>query len=91
MNGPHLSAKAAAAYALAKCGYLKALNAELVAKCEKVITWLDRLAATAEQAAKDDRFPSLQEARLADAKNYRAVANDIRAVVAKAKAKGAAA
>jgi len=68
---------------------IQAAAPELLAKCEKTIAWLDRLAAAAEQAAKDDRFLSLQEARLADAKNYRATANDIRAVVAKAK--GAAA
>ena len=57
----------------------------LLAKCEKIIAWLDRLAATAEHAARDDRFLSLQAARIADAKNFRATADDIRAVIAKAK------
>ncbi|KKL85718.1 hypothetical protein LCGC14_1951910 [marine sediment metagenome] len=64
----------------------------LLAKCEKVIAWLDWLANHAEsRAAKNDRFPSLKETEIADAKNYRATANDIRAVVAKAKGEGEAA
>ena len=64
---------------------LIAVAPELLGKCEKVVAWLDRLASHAEaNAAKNDRFPSLKEAEIADAKNYRASAKDIRAVIAKA-------
>jgi len=58
----------------------------LLAKCEKIVAWLDRNAAKEEQAAaKEHQFISLKDARLADAKNYRATAADIRAVIAKTK------
>lgn len=59
---------------------------ELLAKCEKIVAWLDRNAAVSEQESeKENRFLSLKDARLADAKNYRATADDIRTVIAKAK------
>lgn len=57
---------------------------ELLAKCEKVVAWLDRLAERSEQSAKDKRFLTLAEAHAADAKNYRSTADDIRAAIAKA-------
>ncbi len=60
--------------------------AALLAKCEKIVAWLDRLANHAEaNVAKNDRFPALREAEIADAKNYRASAKDIRTVIAKAR------
>ena len=58
----------------------------LLAKCEKIVAWLDRLAADAEaSAATNDRFDTLKVANIADAKNFRLTANDIRTVIAKAK------
>jgi hypothetical protein len=57
---------------------------ELLEKCEKIVDWLDRLAAKAEMEAKDTRFASLSAACAADAQNYRKTAADIRIVIAKA-------
>lgn len=59
---------------------------ELLAKCEKVVSWLDRMSESSErEAAKHtEQFPSLSEAFAAEAKNYRATAKDIRSVIAKA-------
>ena len=64
-------------------------NARLIAqapamaeKLDKVATWLERLAESAEQAAINHReFQSLAEAERADAKNYRATAKDVRRVL----------
>ena len=50
---------------------------------ERVAAWLDRLADNAErQAATNERFRSLHEACVADARNYRATARDIRRAIA---------
>lgn len=57
---------------------------DLLAKCEKIVAWLDRLAAKAEREAKDCRFITLKEAYEADAKNYRATAADVRTAIAQA-------
>jgi vacuolar-type H+-ATPase subunit E/Vma4 len=57
---------------------------DLLEKCEKIVRWLDKLAARSEESTKDRRFVSPSEAHQADAKNYRATADDIRAVIAKA-------
>jgi hypothetical protein len=60
---------------------LKASNALLIAKLEKVCAWLGRLAANAETAAKDTRFASLAEANAKDAKNYRLTITDLRQAI----------
>lgn len=57
---------------------------DLLEKCKKIVSWLDKLADQSEESAKDRRFVSLSDAHQADAKNYRATADDIRAVIAKA-------
>jgi hypothetical protein len=57
---------------------------ELVEVCKKVEAWLYRLAAQADKQAEDTRFPSLVEASKADAKNYRAVATELRHAIAAA-------
>lgn len=57
---------------------------EMLAKLEKVVAWLDRLADRSEQDAKDTRFVSLAQAHADDARNYRATADSIRPVIAKA-------
>ncbi len=58
---------------------------DLLAKCIKVSEWLNRLADAAEKRASTcDRFTSLKEANLADAKNYRTTAKDIERVINKA-------
>jgi hypothetical protein len=58
---------------------LKAENVRLHAALQRVITWLDGLAKQSEQQAKtSDQFPSLAEACKADAKNYRATADNLR-------------
>lgn len=56
--------------------------AELIAKAEKVAGWLDAQATAAQGCAQDTRFPSLAEANAADARNYRAIAKDLRAALA---------
>lgn len=63
---------------------LIAIAPKLLEKCKKIVCWLDKLAARSEEAAKDRRFITLSEAHQADAKNYRATADDIRAVISKA-------
>ena len=57
---------------------------ELLAKCKKIAAWLDRLAETAETAAKDVRFVTLADAQRADALNFRRTSADIKTVIAKA-------
>lgn len=58
---------------------------DLLEKCIKVSSWLNRLADAAEQLAKEsERFPSLADANRADAMNYRRTAEDIQLVIAKA-------
>lgn len=57
----------------------------MAAKLRKVATWLDRLAESSENSAKDCRFGSLVEAYKGDARNYRTTAADIRSVLPKAK------
>lgn len=62
---------------------LKALE-EAKAKFEEVATWLERLAANSEEQAQTSaRFPSLEAACKADAKNYRATAKNIREEIAR--------
>ena len=60
---------------------LRAENAKLRAACEKIVAWLDRLASKAESSAKTCSYTSLKEAYVADAKNYRATAADVRKAV----------
>lgn len=69
-------------------------NARLIAqapamyeKLVKVCKWLDGLAADAENQARTSNFITLTEACEHDAKNYRATANDIRAVLSKIEGK----
>lgn len=57
---------------------LESENARLRGALQKVILWLERLAASSEQQAKDTRFVTLAEANAADAKNYRATADNLR-------------
>ncbi len=57
--------------------------AELEAALKRVVDWLDRLAVQSETQAKDTRFATLSEACAADAKNYRATAKPLRALLAK--------
>ncbi len=58
---------------------------DLLAKCEKIVAWLERLADAAEKgAAAEKRFLSLRDARLSDAKNYRTTAADVQTAIAKA-------
>jgi hypothetical protein len=69
-------------------------NARLIAaapdfyrEATRVVEWIERLAATAEERAKDTRFLSLSEANAFDAKNYRASIKGLRAAIAKAEGK----
>lgn len=57
---------------------------EMYAKLEKILEWIERLAERSEEMAKTERFPTLKDAEVADAKNHRATAADIRKVLAKA-------
>lgn len=57
---------------------------KMFAKLEKIVAWLEKLAASSEQQAKDTRFITLSEANIADAKNYRATIADIQSVLKKA-------
>jgi len=57
---------------------------DMYAQHAKVAAWLDMLAAQADRMAKDTRFKTLADASAADARNYRAVAAEIRATMAKA-------
>ena len=66
-------------------------NARLIAaaplmfeKLQRVVVWLEKLAASSEKRAEDKRFLSLSEANTEDAKNWRATAKDISAILAKA-------
>jgi hypothetical protein len=59
---------------------------ELISTCERIIAWLDRLAAAAEERAKDKRFITLAEANEADARNYRATSADVQKAIKKASA-----
>lgn len=54
---------------------------KLVDVSTKTMLWLERLATAAENRAKDSRFPSLAEANAFDAKNYRAVAKDLKEAI----------
>jgi hypothetical protein len=55
--------------------------AKTVATLTKIRDWLERLANTADETAKDTRFISLSEASKADAKNFRAIIKDIDAAI----------
>lgn len=57
---------------------------ELLAACEKIVAWLDKLVDQAESDASTSNFETHAEACLADAANYRATANDVRVAIAKA-------
>src|SRR5690606_19057690 len=57
---------------------------DLLAVCIKTAEWFERAAEASEDRAKDTRFPWLSAADAADAKNFRASAERIRAVIAKA-------
>ena len=48
----------------------------------KVAEWMERQATRNESRATSERFESLKAAYLADAKNYRAMAKDIRTALA---------
>lgn len=64
---------------------LRSDKAILVAACERIIKWLDQLAAAATERAKDGSFVTLQEANRLDAKNYRATAASVQAAIDKTK------
>jgi hypothetical protein len=66
---------------------LTELEAEFYREAKRVVEWLDRLAAAADERAKDRTFPSLADANAWDAKNYRASAKGLRAAIAKADAR----
>lgn len=59
---------------------------EMLTGLRRVVAWLDRLAAKADKQAEDSRFYTLSAACRADATNYRATANDIRAIITRATA-----
>jgi hypothetical protein len=66
-----------------RCVLAEVERDKLRAKCEKVMAWLLRLADNADiRAERSDRFPSLQESNRRDARNYRAMAKNIKAVLA---------
>ncbi len=56
----------------------------LLEACKKVEAWLLGLAEQAEARAKDSGFQTLVDANRADARNYRAVARDLRVGIAQA-------
>ena len=61
---------------------------EMHAKLEKLATWIESNAGVHEKYAANCRdFPSIVESSLADAKNYRATAKDIRKLLANAMGK----
>lgn len=57
---------------------------ELLEKCKKIAAWLHRLADAADKRCINNRFETLVQANMADAKNYRITAADIERVIAKA-------
>lgn len=54
------------------------------AKLDKIATWLEANAKRNEESAKTCNFESLKQAYIADAKNYRATAKDIRKLLKEA-------
>jgi len=58
---------------------------DLLAACEKIVAWLDRLTADAERD-KASRFVTIARAATADAANFRATAADVRKAIARATA-----
>jgi hypothetical protein len=56
----------------------------LLAKCKKVVQWLNALADKEEAKARECRFETLRDAYLHDAKNHRATAEDIWTVIVQA-------
>jgi len=62
---------------------------EMLDACHRIVSWLDRLAAQSDKNARSTRFPSYSDACRADAKNYRATAATLRAVIVKAEGRDA--
>lgn len=69
-------------------------NARLIAasplmyeKLIKIINWLEKMAEEYESKAKTERFPTLKDAYIADAKNCRATIADLRIATNKAEGK----
>jgi hypothetical protein len=50
----------------------------MLAVCIKMLTWLERQATHEEEKAKTERFLTLRDAYIHDAKNHRAMAEEIR-------------
>lgn len=51
---------------------------KMYAKLQKVCKWLDKNAEVAEKQARESRFITIREGAEHDAKNYRAIAKDLR-------------
>lgn len=66
-------------------GYVIAAAPLLLAKCEKLVAWLNRMAKACDERARRTGFPSLSEAYTDDAQSYRTTAADIQAVIVVAK------
>jgi hypothetical protein len=62
--------------------FLESENTRLRSIIQRVITWLDGLAAQSDEQAKDTRFQTQSDACAADAKNYRATADSLRRTLA---------
>jgi hypothetical protein len=56
----------------------------LIDKLKQLADWFENSAARSDKEEKICRFETLKSAYLADAKNYRAMAKDIRATIKKA-------
>lgn len=62
---------------------LEAFDA-LLGVCKRIGAWLNRLAEQSDRRARETTFVTLQEANVADAKNYRATAADVQKAIAQA-------
>lgn len=60
----------------------KAKAEALVVVSAKIASWFERQAARNEDKAKTERFVTLKDAYIKDAKNYRAMARDLRVALA---------
>lgn len=69
-------------------GHLIAAAPAMFTELSKLVEWLERLAAQAEQQAAETRHVTIREASEADAKNYRASTKRAKAILAKAKGQG---
>lgn len=64
------------------CAHLIAMAPALLAKCKNIVAWLRRLEDQSRRQARDTRFETMREACEADAKNYKATADDIEKTIA---------